>query len=90
MNGLDRYTYVMSYYIDENTAAKELFEHHQENLEKYTEHLHELSESPLDRIDRTNVINYTRCTDRFCKSLLQSVKDGLGVMLGGSADAAKA
>lgn len=72
-----RYTYVMSYYIEEKTPAKELFEHHQENLEKYTEHLHELSETPLERIDRTDVINYTRCTDRFCKSLLQSVQDGL-------------
>lgn len=80
----------MSYYIEEKTPAKELFEHHQENLEKYTEHLHELSESSLDRIDRTNVINYTRCTDRFCKSLLQSVKDGLGNIPGGAADAAKA
>lgn len=67
----------MSYYIEEKTPAKELFEHHQENLEKYTERLHELSEMPLEDIDRTNVINYTRCTDRFCKSLLQSVRDGL-------------
>lgn len=64
--------------MEEKTSAKELFEHHQENLEKYTEHLHELSELPLDRINRTDVINFTRCTDRFCKSLLQSVKDGLG------------
>ncbi|CAM9276486.1 unnamed protein product [Ectocarpus sp. 8 AP-2014] len=72
-----KYTYVMSYYIEEKTPAKELFEHHQENLEKYTERLHELSESPLEKIERTNVINYTRCTDRFCKSLLQSVQDGL-------------
>lgn len=86
---MPRYTYVLSYYIEEKTPAKELFEHHQENLEKYTERLHELSESPLDRIDRTNVINFTRCTDRFCKSLLQSVKDGLGV-LPGAEDESKA
>ncbi|CAN0036522.1 unnamed protein product [Discosporangium mesarthrocarpum] len=72
-----KYTYVMSYYIEEKTPAKELFEHHQENLEKYTEHLHELSEMPLASIDRTNIINYTRVTGRFCRSLLQSVKDGL-------------
>jgi hypothetical protein len=31
----------------------------QENLEKFTEHLSELSEMPLENMQRTSVINYT-------------------------------
>ena len=31
----------------------------QENLEKFTEHLSELSEMPLENMQRTEVINYT-------------------------------
>jgi hypothetical protein len=42
----------------------------QEQLEKFTEHLHELAEKPLSELQeikmRTDVINYTRVTERVC------------------------
>ena len=35
-----KYTYVLGYFLDDNTAVKQLFEHQQEMLEKNTETLH--------------------------------------------------
>jgi hypothetical protein len=43
---------------DESKALeKERFEHHQEMLERFTEHLSEKSELPLAEMDRTDVVN---------------------------------
>ena len=36
----------------------------QEHLEKNTEHLAELTEMPLTKVDRTDVVNYTRVTQK--------------------------
>lgn len=36
----------------------------QEHLEKNTEHLAELTETPLSKVDRTDVVNYTRVTQK--------------------------
>lgn len=41
-----KYTYVHGYYLT-NTLERNLFEHLQEMLEKHTEHLHGLVETPL-------------------------------------------
>ncbi len=69
-----KYTYVFGYYLPEGTARKRLFEHHQENLEKFTEHLSWLSEQGLEEFKkeekRSEVVNYTRVTETFLKNLL--------------------
>ena len=68
-----KYTYSLGYFMDDGTAEKHLFEHHQEMLEKHTEKLSEYTEQPLDGIDRTQVINLTRVTEKFMQSLLSSL-----------------
>jgi len=73
-----KYTYVYGYYLCDQSPHKSLFEDHQENLEKFTEHLSGLSELPFDRMDRTEVINYTRVTGKFLNTILKSVQDGVG------------
>lgn len=70
-----KYTYVLGYFMQEGDLDKRLFEHHQEMLEKNTERLHEMTEQALDLIDRTQVVNLTRITDRFLQSLLGKMSD---------------
>jgi ariadne-1 len=73
-----KYTYVYAYYMNPNDKMeKERFEHHQEMLEKFTENLSEQSESPLDKMDRTDVVNQTRVVDRFMKNVLKYVEEGM-------------
>jgi ariadne-1 len=54
-----KYTYTFAYYLTDESKAleKERFEHHQEMLERFTEHLSDLSEKPLAEMDRTDVVN---------------------------------
>mmetsp|Transcript_7976 Transcript_7976/g.9120 ORF Transcript_7976/g.9120 Transcript_7976/m.9120 type:complete len:558 (-) Transcript_7976:1248-2921(-) len=68
-----KYTYAFAYYLPDG-PKKVLFEHNQADLESYTEKLSELSEKPVEQLKRTEVINYTRVTAKFIKSLLQSVE----------------
>jgi ariadne-1 len=72
-----KYTYVMGYFLEDASPEKQLFEHHQEMLEKNTERLHEYTEQPLDAIDRTQVVNLTRVTERFMASLLSTMAGGV-------------
>lgn len=74
-----KYTYVFAYYMTDESKAleKERFEHHQEMLERFTEHLSEKSELPLAEMDRTDVVNQTRVVDRFMKNMLKYVEDGM-------------
>eukprot|EP01042_Synura_sphagnicola_P007087 gene7087-9074_t len=55
-----KYTYVFGYFLVDGSAEKQLFEHHQEMLEKNTERLSEYTEMPLETLERTQVINLTR------------------------------
>ena len=71
-----KYTYVMGYYMKEG-AEKRLFEHLQEHLEQSTEHLAELTEAPLEKMDRAQVLNYASVTQRFLKNLLEGCEEGL-------------
>jgi ariadne-1 len=71
-----KYTYVFGYYLPAG-KEKNLFEYLQENLEKNAEHLTGLSEAPLDKMNRSDVINYTRVTETFLRNLLTGVEDGL-------------
>ena len=50
-----KYTYVLGFFLRDSSPEKQLFEHHQEMLEKNTEKLQELTERSLDTIDRTQV-----------------------------------
>ena len=72
-----KYTYVLGYFLEDGSNEKELFEHHQSNLQAFTEHLSGLTEKEFGQMNRTEVVNYTRVTEKFMHSLLQSVSDGL-------------
>lgn len=73
-----KYTYVFAYYMDgRNKMQRERFEYHQEMLERFTENLSELSEKPLQEMNRTDVVNQTRVVDRFVKNILKYVDDGM-------------
>lgn len=72
-----KYTYVMGFSLIDSSPEKQLFEHHQEMLEKNTEKLHEYTEQPLDQLDRPQVVNLTRVTERFMASLLASMTGGV-------------
>jgi ariadne-1 len=71
-----KYTYVLGYSLPDDTPIKQLFEHHQEMLEKNTERLHEYTEQPMEVMDRTQIVNLTRVTERFMASLLGSMSGG--------------
>jgi hypothetical protein len=73
------------YFLKDDTPEKQLFEHHQEMLEKNTERLHEYTEQPLETMDRTQIVNLTRVTERFLSSLLNSITNGV-VTLPNAAD----
>lgn len=70
-----KYTYVLGFFLVDGTSSKQLFEHHQEMLEKNTEELSEKTELPLESMDRTRVVNLTRVTEKFMSSLLAQMKD---------------
>lgn len=71
-----KYTYAFGYYMRDG-GEKSLFEHLQEQLERSTEHLAELTEKPVDKMDRGEVINFTRVTMQFLRNLITGVEDGL-------------
>lgn len=71
-----KYTYALGFYMKEG-AEKRLFEHLQEHLEQSTEQLAELTEAPLEKMDRSQVVNFTRVTMQFLNNLLNGVEDGL-------------
>ena len=84
-----KYTYVLGYFLPEKTAEKELFEYHQEMLEKNTERLHELTEMDVNSVDRTEVINLTRVTERFVLSLKECMQGGVITPITASESTAK-
>lgn len=73
-----KYTYVFGYYMRDGGEMR-LFEHLQEQLERSTEHLAELTEAPLEKMDRGEVVNFTRVTSQFLKNLLGGLEEGLTV-----------
>ena len=54
-----KYSYTFAFYLEEGDK-KTRFEYHQEMLERFTEHLSELSEKPIQEMNRTDVVNSTR------------------------------
>ena len=75
-----KHTYVFGYYLAP-TMHKELFEDMQESLERYTEVLSELTEKPIEWMvqpdAKSELINNTRCLEKFLHSMLQGCEDGL-------------
>lgn len=67
-----KYTYAFAYYLADG-PEKEVFEFLQQDLEKYTEFLHELSERPIEKINRSEVMNITAVTKKFSDALLEGV-----------------
>ena len=73
-----KYTYVFAYYLHPHTRTqRERFEHHQEMLERFTEHLSHLVEKPIQEMDRQDVVNQTRVVSQFLKNILAYVADGM-------------
>ncbi len=71
-----KYTYVLGYYMADG-SEKRLFEHLQEKLERSTEHLAELTEAPLEKMERSEVVNFTRVTLQFLRHLIDGLDEGL-------------
>jgi len=71
-----KYTYIYAYYVTDKREL-ELFEFLQQQLEKSTEALSELSERPFEKMNRAEVENYTRVTEKFLRNLLDGVASGL-------------
>jgi hypothetical protein len=67
----------LGFFLTENSPEKKLFEYQQEMLEKNVERLHEYTEKPISQIDRTQVVNLTRVTEKFLSSLLQNMTGGI-------------
>lgn len=72
-----KYTYCLGFFLLDGTPEKKLFEYQQEMLEKNVEKLHEYTEKPVLQVDRTQVVNLTRVTEKFLASLLQSMTGGI-------------
>ena len=68
-----KYTYAFAYYLPPG-PKKDLFEYNQAMLESHTERLSELSETPLEKMNRAEVIDFTTVTRQFVESLLRQVE----------------
>ena len=83
-----KWTYVFGYYL-ENEQERPLFQNLQEMLEKFTETLHELVETPLDKFlqegvprkefddHRALITNLLSSTDTYKNNLLEGIDNGL-------------
>jgi ariadne-1 len=84
-----KFTYVFGYYLtapkplasDESNKHRDLFENMQEDLERYTELLSELTEYPIEKMCqpevKESIINNTRVVEKFQKNLLEGCDEGL-------------
>jgi len=80
-----QYSYVYGYYLDKKSQERNLFEYLQEDLEKHTNHLSTLYETPTDKIEdyqafmkwKEQVTNYTRITRKFLDNFVEGVSKGL-------------
>ena len=57
-----KYSYAFAYYLQDGDK-KTRFEYHQEMLERFTENLSELSEKPIQEMNRTEVVNQVSIFD---------------------------
>jgi len=79
------YSYVYGYYLDKKSQERNLFEYLQEDLEKHTNELSTLYETPVDKLQdyqefvkwKEQVTNYTRITKKFLGNFVAGVSSGL-------------
>jgi len=80
-----QYSYVYGYYLDKKSQERNLFEYLQEDLEKHTNYLSTLYETPTDKLEdyqafmkwKEQVTNYTRITKKFLDNFVTGVSGGL-------------
>lgn len=80
-----QYSYVYAFYLDKKSEDRNLFEYLQEDLEKHTDFLSKLYETPLDKMTniqdffkwKEQVTNYTRITKKFLDNFVAGVSAGL-------------
>jgi len=70
-----KYSYIVGYYLPDNSPTKSLFEFLQENLEKTAEQLSEALEIPEDKL---KVVNLTKLADMRVNNFLDAVLDQSG------------
>ena len=61
-----KYSYAFAYYLQDGDK-KTRFEYHQEMLERFTENLSELSEKPIQDMNRAEVVNQVRTCCPLCE-----------------------
>jgi ariadne-1 len=70
-----KYSYVLAYFLPEdsdvNRMQKDLFQHRQEMLERFTEELSRISENASSQLDRAQVVNLLGIVDKCLMNLLE-------------------
>ena len=91
-----KFTYVFGFYLTSpqnkgDTKHRDLFENMQEDLERYTELVSELTEMPIEKMTmgdhKESIINNTRVVEKFLDNLIQGCDEGLDAI--GSTGAAE-
>lgn len=76
-----KWTYCFGFYLNGTVQERQIFENHQERLEKFTEALHGLSEKPIEDLletkVRTQIVNYTRVVERYRENVISAIEEGL-------------
>lgn len=80
-----QWSYVYGFFLKDRPQEKQLYEFLQEDLEKHTNRLSEVYETPVERIEdyaafikwKEEVANYTRVTKRFLDKFVAGVMRGL-------------
>ena len=60
-----------------SSQAMEVFTYMQSNLESNTEALSEMSEKPIEDIDRDTMLNFVACTNTLVDNLRKGIQSGL-------------
>lgn len=73
------WTYPIGYYMEKGFSYRHLFLDYQQNLEKHTEHLHELAEQPLEKFEtnpnaRAEIINHQRVIHKYRDNLMRGIE----------------
>jgi len=77
-----QFSYVYGFYMEKG-KEKDLFEYLQENLEKHTNHLSDIYETPLEKITsyqdaikwKSDVTNYTRVIKKFLDNFMNDMQE---------------
>jgi hypothetical protein len=78
-----KYTYALGYYMAADAPERPLFEHLQQQLEASTEKLSELAETPVDKMNRTDVSGMAGASAHTDVGSRRSVRRSCGVQQSG-------